>query len=296
MNVSKILLLLTIMTSMFCSCAKDEDENVNLSNVFPYKNPAYPVDADSLRIMVLGNSFTESSTHYLGKMIKDAGLDTRKLCIYGISIGGSSFNTWLTKYTDQSVLQLNRCAGALQMTEKGTLNELLAQQWDVIVITQASHLSYNWSEFTEAPGYIEVLTKSCKNKQVCLVYQIPWSHIPQDMPWMLDGNIECAKQLNVQCGIDVFIPTGTAVQLARSTKLNDDKYLTSDNWHLNTGIGEYLASCTWFEKLISPVFKTDIMNSNIKPDGTYTDEEIMLAKKCAKYAVQYQFDYTLPID
>lgn len=284
------VIFLSALPALFNSCTND---NISSDRKYycNFHNPKYPIDHDSLKILVLGNSFSESAIHYLDEMVDKSGIDSKVVGLYGVSYKSADFDLWLEKYMTDGHISLNRYAGTLSMEREGTFKRILSQTWDVIIINQASHLSYDWSNFHNLPRYIEALTSCCPSNP-CIVYQIPWSHIPEDMPWMLDGNIECSKRMVEQCGIDIFIPTGTAIQLARSTNLNDNKYMTSDNWHLNAGIGEYIASCTWYQALFMPVFNHDIMDIDISPIGDYTESDIILAKMCARAAVSSPFNYT----
>lgn len=279
------------------SCSEEEyDNDIDLTGVFPYKNPDYPVNADSLRILVLGNSFCGNSVRYLGALVDSSSIDKKQLGVYVNVIDGSGIDTWIDECESTKTLDFERVAGDLKMESHGDVLMLLAQKWDVIIFTQVSSASYLWGSFQNLPKLIRFLTVNCGNPDVCLVYNIPWSHTPEDMPWMLDGNFECCSRMTAQCGIDQFIPVGTAVQLARSTRLNDSMYLTLDKWHLNEGMGQYVASCTWFQKLIAPVFNVDIVGNKAKPKGNYSEADIQLAQKCAHQAMLLPFNYNVKVE
>ena len=63
--------------------------------------------------------------------------------------------------------------------------------------------------------------------------------------------------------LDFYIPSGTAIQNARTTVLANtqtkdkavNRELTRDGYHLNYTLGRYIVACTWFEVLTgkSPV-------------------------------------------
>ena len=105
-------------------------------------NPEFPVRVDSLRVLAIGNSFTNDAMQYMNDMVEASGIDNDRICVYSLTEGSSDFDTWVGKdyvYTD---FQLMKEAGKAEMKDRGSLEQLLGQNWDVIVIQQSSTLSY----------------------------------------------------------------------------------------------------------------------------------------------------------
>ena len=254
-----------------------------------FNNPPYPTGADTLRILAIGNSFTSDATAFLDALVKASGIDEGRICLYMVTEGGASFDTWIDNYRDEKPLNLQHVAGKVRMAVKGTLAQLLNQQWEVIVVQQVSNLSYVWSSYASLKQYVELITSSCPNSNVCLAFQLLWSHTVLEMPYVLQGNIACYKKMSQRYGIDVIIPTGTAIQLARDTRLNDKDNMTRDNWHLNQGVASYIASCTWFEALLRPVFGVPVVGNSAKPKSGYTEADILLGQQCAANAVLHPY-------
>ena len=279
---------------MSLSCEKDEDSLIKHEDDNPtkttYVNPPYPVDTDTLRILVLGNSFSTDAMTYMDTLVKASTIDEETVCIYEGYLTSASFNTWTELLLNEEPVTIYRRAGRIAMSTNETLRQLLNQPWDVIVIQQASRLSYIWDSYAILGKYIELLTSSCPNKNVCLAFHMIWSHKPSEMPHLLQGNIECYQKMATQYGINVIIPTGTAIQLARGTHLNDAAYMTRDNWHLNLGMACYIASCTWFEALLRPVFRVSCIGNTARPQPDYSDADILLGQQCAERAVMHPFE------
>ena len=248
-------------------------------------NPKYPVRTDSLRILAIGNSFTEDAMQYMDAMVKASGIDMSRICVSTLTEGSSNFETWLNKDYENKVFSLNRVTGTAVMQHEGKLRELLHQNWDVIVVQQSSTLSYDWKSFAYLKGLEEKLLMYCTNPGLCLAFQLVWSHDHSEMPYVLEGNIACCKKMMNRYGIDLIIPTGVAIQNARDTRLNDDMYLTRDYWHLNKGMARYIATATWFESLFKPVFNVTVMDNSCQPDGKNAYDDIVLAKQCVIRAV-----------
>jgi hypothetical protein len=250
-----------------------------------YVNPKYPVRTDSLRILAIGNSFTEDAMQYMDAMVKASGIDISRICVSTLTEGSSNFETWPNKDYENKVFSLNRVTGTAVMQHEGKLRELLHQNWDVIVVQQSSTLSYDWKSFAYLKGLEEKLLMYCTNPGLCLAFQLVWSHDHSEMPYVLEGNIACCKKMMNRYGIDLIIPTGVAIQNARDTRLNDDMYLTRDYWHLNKGMARYIATATWFESLFKPVFNVTVMDNSCQPDGKNAYDDIVLAKQCVIKAV-----------
>ena len=248
-------------------------------------NPKYPVRTDSLRILAIGNSFTEDAMQYMDAMVKASGIDISRICVSTLTECSSNFETWLNKDYENKVFSLNRVTGTAVMQHEGKLRELLHQNWDVIVVQQSSTLSYDWKSFAYLKGLEEKLLMYCTNPGLCLAFQLVWSHDHSEMPYVLEGNIACCKKMMNRYGIDLIIPTGVAIQNARDTRLNDDMYLTRDYWHLNKGMARYIATATWFESLFKPVFNVTVMDNSCQPDGKNAYDDIVLAKQCVIKAV-----------
>ena len=61
--------------------------------------------------------------------------------------------------------------------------------------------------------------------------------------------------------IKIVIPSGTAIQNARTSFIGD--HLNRDGYHLDVKIGRYTAACTWFER----IFKHNVVGNPYAPEG-----------------------------
>ena len=282
-----------LVLSIFSSCTTDYDENEDyIAPEHPLiVNAPFPEGADTLRVLAIGNSFTENATHYLSAIVDSAGIDRKKLGVYSITYAGARFSHWTETLHKDGMVEAARVAGVVSMRARGTLSEVVSQPWDVIVIQQASDVSYKWKTFSTLEEYIPMILSLCPNKNVCLAYQMPWSHTLDEMPYVMTWNINCTQRLAETYGIDVVIPVGTAIQLARETRLNDSMYLTEDNWHLNAGMGQFIASCCWYESIIARCFGTTVLNNSACPKEEYSEADIKLGRECAYQAALHPFEF-----
>lgn len=295
------LLFLLAVGVLFLSCNKEDEfphGNFNydsLSDGIPdsvkyFENPPYPIDADTLRILIIGNSFSSDAMTYMDTLVKASGIDEGRVCLYEACESRASLTTWTEIFHHEKTVTLQHRAGRAAMSTEGTLPQLLNQSWNVIVVQQVSNYSYVWSSYATLKEYVELITSSCPNKNVCLAFHLTWSHRPSEMPYVLQGNIACCQKMSQRYGIDVIIPTGTAIQLARGTRLNDAAYMTRDQWHLNLHIASYIASCTWFEALLRPVFGVPVVGNASRPQRYYSEADILLGQQCAEQAVLHPYE------
>lgn len=268
-----------------------------------FHNNPYPINSDTLRVLILGNSFTEDSTMYLGELITASEIDKTKMCVYSTVMSGATIDQWIAEIENNTEKTLSRRGGSMVMTTSGTMQALLAQAWDVIVITQASDKSYTWSTYANMLKYVSLLRLHCSNQKVCIAFQMPWGHTEASTPTELAGNIDCIMDMAGKYGVDYIIPTGMAIQNARGTSLNTASYLTRDNWHLCYGVGRYVAACSFYQSIIAPVFNVGIVGNTavhaLTPteaeDTTsvaVTSENNTLCQKCAFAAAIDRFNVT----
>ena len=260
-----------------------------------------------LRVFIMGNSYTPDATAYLEDLIRAANINLDQLGIYAGIFNGGQLADWVSRYNYGSEVTLQKMAGNIIMNEKGSVKDLLNQEWDLIVLLQASNVSYDWSTFEQSlPELLSIIHENCINKDVKIAYQIPWGHTEDTAPEELAGNIECTQKLMEEYEITNIIPIGTAIQNARNTSLNTPLYLTRDNWHLCMGVGRYLAACTFFESVITPISHISVLgNTAIHPltdderyhyNGSVAVDETnrLLCQLCALNAVKFPFVVTIP--
>lgn len=224
-------------------------------------NAGFPVMSNSLKVLAIGNSFTDDGTAYLQELVTASGIDQSQLCVYFKSYGGASINKWLELTAANYQFGITRRAGKYNMPiTVGTLQSVLAQDWDVVVIQQVSDSASIWSSFENLDEYLKIIRTNCSNPNLCIAYQLPWSRNPNMQSQYLK-NVECYRRASFKNGIDYIIPTGTSIQNARNTSLNDEYGILRDDRHLSYGLGRYIAACTWFEKLISPAYGVSVLGN-----------------------------------
>lgn len=277
-----------------------------------FKNNPFPISKNTLKVLAIGNSYTEDANAYLRDICRLSGIDQNRFCIYEALLGGSSLQTWTEKYKSRQEIEILQTAGNIEMpVTKGTLKSILSQDWDIIIVQQLSKLSTDYSSFNPyLKKLINLIREDCSNPKLAFAWQLIWSYKSDygDPPYGIirwEKICEVVEQQISNDGIDIIIPTGTAIQNARNTSLQTDGELTRDGTHLSFGTGRYIAACVWFETLLKPLFNRSIIGNKAQHslssseirDSKYksisvTSENAALCQKCAANAVKNRFTIT----
>ena len=272
----------------------------NFGRKFPIRNNPLPTN-DTLRVLMIGNSFTDDATEYLGDIVAKSGIDLNTCCVYSLTQGYADLSTWSANYNNFSTKSIERKAGKYTMPiTNGTVEELLSQDWDVISLQQVSTLSNKFRSLSPSlDNLISYIKTDCTNKNVSICWHMTWSYwglYPEKGPKETTGwqsIVNTVKEMQTAYGIDIIVPSGTCIELARGTSLNTKYSLTRDGKHIAFGVGRYILACTVFETLFAPVYgKTIIDNASrhelneVEKQNTYecrsvTDKNALLCQLLA---------------
>lgn len=240
-----------------------------------YKNNPLPLWQDTLKVLAIGNSFTIDPLAYLDDLVTASRITASNICIYSLTESSTSLGSWVEKYESGDTVEIVRRVGSATMgVTSGTMADILAQNWDVVTLQQLSSLSNDYTSYnpdlTKMIGYIR---RNCVNQKVAIAWQSTWSYAevlgrePKGVGgW--EAIVDATKKMEQTDGIDIIIPTGTAIQNARNTSLNTNGEMTRDGQHLAYGVGRYVAAATWFQTLVSPIFGVNVLGNTATHDTT----------------------------
>ncbi len=284
----------------------DEKDEETISGYTIYRTQVWnetltmTLKTKSVRILDLGNSYTGDATHYLPQILTAANITTG-FSLYRVHRTGSCFRNWVNLYKGEDAggnYKLQKVAGETIKgisggtgTDRGWFVNLLRQDWDIIIIHQASVYSARYDEWAgdgEAGGlteYMRILRTYCPKAAIgfyIIHSYASWArnkNNPSEYAYAQGGylsterweNIASAvEKLKANYNIDFIIPYGTAVQNLRmtsinptdpvdNTKKNDFSY---DAQHMADGIGDYVAACAYFEALFAPLFNVTVLGNS----------------------------------
>lgn len=304
-----VMLAIALLLGL-AQCTKDDDICAFDIDDTPFTNNPLPAGSDTLRILAIGNSYTQDCARYIPFILDSARIDPSRLAVCVAHIPGASLRVWWQTYSSGSAIELQRYAGTYPMRESGTLAELLHQQWDVITLQQYSYQSDRYNTFNP---YLDRLRRAsqqdCPNPRVCFAWNMTWNYWTQyeEHPVTADRYHDiagAAQKVVALNGIDILIPTGTAIENAKQTSLQNGYDMTRDGTHLAYGTASYIAACTWVQRIISPVFGIDIADTRLCKEVRDGDDErrayiesvrpdnYRLCQQCALAAIAQPFSTT----
>lgn len=219
--------------------------------------PTVPeLEKKSLKVLAIGNSFSEDATAFLWDICDSAGMD--EIIIANLYIGGCSLDThW-------SNMQANAAAYDYQYNEWGTITKskksirwaLENEEWDIITIQQVSQDSGRIETFKNLQNILNYIKQYSKNPDAKIYWHMTWAYqtgsthsgfanYGKDQMTMYNAILDAGKYvLENYDEIDGVIPSGTAVQNLRTSDFGDK--VTRDGYHMSWSTGRYLTALTWF--------------------------------------------------
>lgn len=251
-----------------------------------------------LRVLAIGNSFSEDAVeHYLHELGVAAG---KKMVVGNLYIGGAPLSRhWDNVLADEGAYRYRKTAvdGSKHEELNVSISAALADEaWDYISLQQASSLSGRF-EFYEKPlaglfGYI----KGATGGQAQVIWHQTWAyaansthdgfvHYDRDQLTMYEAIMDASRRATEWVPIDLLVPSGTAIQNARTSFIGDN--LTRDGYHLDLYIGRFTAACTWFEALFGQRAPVD----KFRPENVSV-EQAKVAQQAAQAAVTQTYEIT----
>lgn len=263
------------------------------------ENP--PVDDGIVRILAIGNSFSQDAVEQYLYELFDA--DGQKVIIGNLYIGGcrldthhSNMQSGAAKYAYRKVVD----GVKTETPNVSLLTGLKDEDWDFVSIQQASGSSGQYDTYTpylpELLKYIQDNVKSPK-----LMFHQTWAYASSsdhgefpkyDSNQMTMYNAimsAVSSAMRDNPSISILIPSGTAIQNARTSYLGDS--FNRDGYHLETTYGRYTAACTWYESISGK----SVVGNTYAP-STVDETEKAVAQNAAHLAVLKPWEVTEMVD
>ena len=214
---------------------------------------------DTLRILAIGNSFSADAVEqYLWELFDAAGIP---VIIGNMYIGGCSLERHFrnTVVFTEDYAYRKVVGGVKKSTPNVPLSHGLAdEKWDYVSFQQASGLSGEYETFEPFLQALIAHVRSRVPAQAIFMWHQTWAYSAdshhQDFPrygsdqmQMYRAIVEASRQAVSAHRLPVLIPSGTAIQNARTSSLGDT--MNRDGYHLEKTYGRYTVACTWFEAI-----------------------------------------------
>lgn len=285
-------------------------KNGNLTN---HDKQPLPVHPKSLKILCIGNSFTDDAVNRLPQIIDSAGLNN--ICVGCLITGGASLRQFYESYMRNSSIGkyqfTNNQMKWKTISENYTLKQaLLYTDWDIITFQQVSYEAGRFQTYQPyLSNLIDIAKNECKNSKPIFVWQMPWAFgigcqeesfgkYEYDQQKMYQAIVDATKLMMNQSdiAIDILVPVGTAIQNLRKTGLNNPPLdITRDYRHLDQGAGRYTGSCVLFQALIAPIYNIQIFDTpffGLHGNISVTEKNFKICQQAAVNACNIPFHVT----
>lgn len=247
----------------------NDQENENNSN--DQENE----DDGILKILTIGNSFSDDTKKYAYQIAKELGYEQIKLG--NLFIGGCSLDKHATNAKgDKAAYRYDvNTSGTWTDTPNYKMSDALkSENWDFVSLQQASAgsgLESTYSQLEYMIGYVKSFVPNAK-----IVWNMTWSYpegsdnagfpnYDNDQLGMYESIVSTVKnKVLTKEDIVAIIPNGTAIQNARTSYIGDN--LNRDNCHLSV-LGRYIAGLTF----MSVITGKSVENITYKPSDVDAD-------------------------
>ncbi|NDW10714.1 DUF4886 domain-containing protein [Dysgonomonas sp. 520] len=259
---------------------------------------SFGANAETIKILAIGNSFSEDAVeNYLYEIGK---ADDVTLIIGNMYIGGCNLEThWNNANDNKASYEYRKIVDGTKTNTKDTKLEtaIADEDWDYISFQQASPNSGQYNTyFPYLTNLLAYVKTKATNPNVKYAFHSTWAYqqnsthsgfanYGKDQMTMYNAIVDASNRAATEVGISIVIPSGTAIQNARTSFVGDN--LCRDGYHLDTNIGRFIAACTWYEKLTG---KNILDNTYVL--ASLSDKSLEVAHKSAHSAVQTPLSVT----
>jgi len=261
---------------------------------------------ESIKILAIGNSFSVDSMQWLYNILSDIGV--KNITLGNIYKGGCSLGLHFSYASNLSKDYVyyecsNETEGKwIKKNESATiLDGLKAHDWEYISMQQASTNSGEPDTYEPSlTGLINFVNENKANKDAKLMWNMTWAYqgdsthsgfpkYGKKQEIMYYSIVDAVNTKVIpHSEISFVIPTGTAIQNARTSFIGDT--LTRDGHHLHNYIGRYIAALMWAKSILNAdVSKVKGLPSN--PDEI-TPDMLEVAIESVENAYKTPFEVT----
>ena len=251
-----------------------------------------------IRVLAIGNSFSEDAKEYVHEIAESAGID---LVIGNLYIGGCPLELHDRNAQEDKQAYVYEKTGAQR--RMASIREALEEEnWDFVTLQQVSQFSGLWETYQPYLTRLSEYVKQYAPRTEQLIHET-WAY-EQDSTHGGFAHYDCSQEKmylslrnaydRAACAIGGarVIPSGDAMQIARAHPLfdyaNGGKSLNRDGFHASWTHGRYLVGLTWVETLTGADLSASafIPTRGKSPDEIPTEEEIRALKSAAHKAVE----------
>lgn len=257
-RILSIIISVCMVLLLCVACGNAGETSETEGTTMPTMDPNLPLsDGKTLKVLAIGNSFSNNTTQYLYDVAKAEGMT--EIVLGRLYISGCSLATHLKNaQTDAAAYRYDKnTTGAWKEAEPVTLLYALKDEdWDIITFQQASGSSGQADTYSASIApLVEYVTANKTNPTARYVWNMTWAYqqgstkpgfapYDNDQMTMYNAIIDAVQKVIVPMEeFHSIIPVGTAIQNVRTSFIGDN--VTKDTFHLNT-LGDVIGAYTWY--------------------------------------------------
>ncbi len=241
-----------------------------------------------IKVLAIGNSFSEDATRYLHGVAKAGGVDMK---VVNLFIGGCPLSYHYSNILSDEkkyALMFNGENTGFCVSIKDALLSESRDGWDFITMQQVSGKSNNYDTYQPYLSKLSEYVRMYMPKTEQLIHQT-WAYE--------EGGVRLTEELGYKCQKDMFSDVKNAYDMAAKSinariipsgetlqnLISEGKKVHRDGFHAEKGYTRFALSLTWYEMLTGKS-ALDIDFSDFDVPVDKNDAE--LAKKAAHKACQ----------
>ncbi len=236
-----------------------------------------------MKVLAIGNSFSEDATRYLHQIAKADGTD---LTVFNMYIGGCPLRRHYVNMLSDEKAYIIHFNGETIPGLKFSLKEtLISNEWDIVTLQQVSCFSPDYKTYQP---YLNALTEFVRKyaPQAKIYMHHVWAYA-DGSPLLEKYNFKSAKDMYEKgkkayakaakaIHADGIIHSGDAMQAALKKGIEK---IHRDTYHATYGFGRYLLGLVWYKTLTG---KSVLENTFADFDEPIPAKEIAIAKQIAE--------------
>ncbi len=262
-----------------------------------------------MKILAVGNSFSEDATAYLKQICDSAGVP---VMVVNLFIGGCS----LAKHADnirQDVKDYYYQLNGVYANRKVSVSDVIREDdWDVVTMQQCSSQSGEWGSYNEDATFVADYLRS-NAPQAKLYFHQTWAYETDSthggfakygfsQEQMHQSIVKAVASFCAENGHIPIIPCGELIAELRKTAAfnyaNGGESLCRDGFHSSLTYGRYALALMWYKFLLNgdlqkcvfvPRGGLNILSQAVPEDFVAQDSKIQLIKDMVeKTAIKYR--------
>lgn len=206
-----------------------------------------------MKILAIGNSFSQDATRYLYQIAKSNGDDFTVVNLY---IGGCTLEMHYNNlYGDISAYNVQKNG---EVTDKyiSIKDALLSDNWDIVTLQQGSYESFLYEKFTPyLPTLVNAIKTYAKNAKIYVHQTWAYETDSERIKAVTNYNSSaemfkdvkyCYDKMKEDINADGLINSGELIELLKTYNTAN---LYRDGFHMSLGLGRYATALLWYATL-----------------------------------------------